>query len=208
LNRRTPTLIVVSGPSGTGKSTILQCVVEGLKGIRLSVSHTTRPPRGNEVNGVHYYFVPRSEFQGMIEREELLEWAEVYGNCYGTSRAEYERAERDGYDLITDLDVQGAAQVREKIPDAVTVFILPPSYEVLQKRLRGRANDDEAVVKRRLAVAIDEIRHYREYDYVLVNDRLEECVKELKGVIRATRVRIHRGDAVAQLILKTFEQQQ
>ena len=208
MSRRTPTLIVVSAPSGTGKSTILQCVVEGLKEIRLSVSHTTRPPRQGEVDGVHYYFTDRARFQEMIAAGELLEWAEVYGHWYGTSRAEYEHAELDGYDLITDLDVQGAAQVRQKIPDAVTVFILPPSYEVLQQRLRGRAKDDEAVVKRRLAVAIDELRHYREYDYVLVNDRLEECVKELKGVIRATRVRIHRADAVAQSILKTFEQQQ
>jgi guanylate kinase len=206
LSKHPPILIVVSAPSGTGKSTILQCVQEGLKGIRLSVSHTTRPPRDGENEGVHYHFVTPAQFQAMIDRDELLEWAEVYGNRYGTSRAEYERAVHDGYDLITDLDVQGAAQVRQKIPDAVTVFILPPSYAVLEKRLRGRAKDDEAVVRRRLALAIEEIKHYREYDYVLVNDRLEECVKELKGVIRANRARINRADAVAQSILQSFEQ--
>jgi len=208
LSKRAPTMIVVSGPSGTGKSSILQCVHEGLKGIRLSVSHTTRSPRDGEVDGVHYYFVSPERFQQMVEADAFLEWAEVYGqHRYGTSRAEYERAGADGYDLIADLDVQGAATVREKIPDAVTVFILPPSYEVLEKRLRGRAKDDEAVMKRRLALAVDEIRHYREYDYILVNDRLEECVKELKGVIRANRVRINRADAVAQSILKTFEKE-
>jgi guanylate kinase len=200
-------MIVVSGPSGTGKSSLLQCVHEGLKGIRLSVSHTTRPPRKGEVEGAHYYFVTPERFKQMIDADELLEWAEVYGHYYGTSRAEYERAGADGYDLITDLDVQGAATVRQKIPDAVTVFILPPSYEVLEKRLRGRAKDEDAVVKRRLAHAMDEIRHYREYDYILVNDRLEECVKELKGVIRATRARLNRADAVAQSILKTFEKE-
>jgi guanylate kinase len=208
LSRRPPILIVVSGPSGTGKSTLLTCVMEGLKGIRIAVSHTTRPPRKDEVDGVHYHFVSPPQFQKMIERDDLLEWAEVYGYQYGTSRAEYDNAVHDGYDLMTDLDVVGAATVRRKVADAVTVFILPPSYEVLVKRLRGRGKDDEAVVKRRLAVAIDEIRHYREYDYILVNDRLEECVKELKGVIRASRARINRADTVAQSILKSFEQQQ
>ena len=208
MSSRSPILIVVSGPSGTGKSTLLTCVMEGLKGIRIAVSHTTRPPRKDEVDGVHYYFVSPPQFQKMIERDDFLEWAEVYGYQYGTSRAEYENAARDAYDLITDLDVVGAATVRRKVADAVTVFILPPSYEVLVKRLRGRGKDDEAVVKRRLAVAIDEIRHYREYDYILVNDRLEECVKELKGVIRASRARINRADAVAQSILKSFEEQQ
>jgi guanylate kinase len=182
--------------------------MEGLKGIRISVSHTTRPARKGEVDGVAYHFVSPPQFQKMIERDEFLEWAEVYGYQYGTSRAEYENAARDGYDLITDLDVVGAATVRRKIPDAVTVFILPPTYEELKKRLRGRGKDDEAVMKRRLSHAIDEIRHYREYDYVLVNDRLEECVKELKGVIRANRARISRADAVAQSILKSFEEQQ
>jgi guanylate kinase len=208
LNKSTPILIVVSGPSGTGKSTLITCVMEGLKGIRISVSHTTRPPRKGEADGVHYHFVSPPQFQKMIERDELLEWAEVYGYQYGTARAEYDNAARDGYDLITDLDVVGAATVRRKIADAVTVFILPPTYDELKKRLRGRGKDDEAVMKRRLSHAIDEIRHYREYDYVLVNDRLEECVKELKGVIRANRARINRADAVAQSILRSFEQQQ
>jgi guanylate kinase len=203
-----PILIVVSGPSGTGKSTLITCVMEGLKGLRISVSHTTRPRRGEEVEGVNYHFVSPPQFQKMIERDELLEWAEVYGYQYGTSRAEWENAVRDGYDLITDLDVVGAATVRRKIADAVTVFILPPTFAELKKRLRGRRTDDEAVMRRRLNHAIEEIRHYREYDYVLVNDRLEECVKELKGVIRANRARISRADAVAQSILKSFEEQQ
>jgi guanylate kinase len=208
LNRRGPTLFVVSAPSGTGKSTILECVLEGLKNIRLAVSHTTRPPRSGEAAGVDYHFVSAAEFQRLIDGDLLLEWAEVYGHRYGTAREEYESAQREGCDLITDLDVQGAATVRGKIPDAVSVFILPPSYKVLEQRLRSRDKDDEAVIRRRLALAIDELRHYREYDYVLVNDRLEECVKELRGVIRATRARIDRAETVGQAILETFEQQQ
>jgi guanylate kinase len=203
-----PMLIVVSAPSGTGKSTILECVLEGLKNIRLAVSHTTRAPRTGEVEGSDYYFVTPEQFQEVLDRDGFLEWAEVYGHRYGTSREEYERAIRDNCDLITDLDVQGAATVRKKIPEAVTVFILPPSYKVLESRLRARKKDSEASIRRRLAMAIDELRHYREYDYVLVNDRLEECVKELRGVIRAARARMDRADAVAQSILKTFEQQQ
>jgi len=206
LSKRTSTLIVVSGPSGTGKSTILECVVEGLKNIRLAVSHTTRAPRANEVPGFDYHFVSPEEFDKLIDEDRFLEWAEVFGHRYGTGREEFERAQGDGYDLITDLDVQGADQVRQKVADAVTVFILPPSYKVLEERLRGRNKDSDAVIRRRLGVAIDELRHYREYDYVLVNNVLEECVRELKGVIRATRVRITRADAVAQSILKSFEQ--
>jgi guanylate kinase len=199
-------MFVVSAPSGTGKSTILECVVEGLRNIRLAVSHTTRPPRKDEMDGGDYYFVTPTQFEKLVEADRFLEWAEVFGHRYGTSREEYERAMRDGMDLITDLDVQGAASVREKIPDAVTVFILPPSYKVLEERLRGRQKDASEVIERRLAAAIEELRRYREYDYVLVNDKLEECVKELRGVIRATRARLDRAEAVAQSILETFEE--
>lgn len=205
MSERSPILIVVSAPSGTGKSTILKRVLESFPGIRPSVSHTTRPPRPGEADGVEYHFVSPGEFQKLIESGTLLEWAEVHGHRYGTAVSEYERALADGVDLITDLDVQGAAQVRQKVPDAVTVFILPPSYRDLEKRLRGRAKDGDDEIARRLAVAIEEIKHYREYDHVIVNDSLEECVKDLKGVIRATRSRITRADKVAQSILQSFE---
>jgi len=170
-----------------------------------------RGPEGDPSLGVAHHpsaAQGRGRRRALPLRDAFLEWAEVYGNRYGTSRAEYEKAEDDSYDLITDLDIQGAATVRARIPEAVTVFVVPPSYDVLQKRLRGRGKDDEAVMRRRLDLAIEELRHYREYDYVLVNDRLEECVKELKGVIRASRARINRAEAVVQSILKSFEDQQ
>jgi guanylate kinase len=207
LSKRTSTLFVVSAPSGTGKTTLIECVLEGLKDIRRAVSHTTRPKRGDDVDGGSYHFVNADQFQKMVEADAFLEWAEVYGFRYGTSRAEFDKAVAEGYDLIKDLDVQGAATVRQKVPGAVTVFILPPSYKVLEKRLRGRNEDKDAVIRGRLSQAIEEIRHYREYDYILVNDRLEECVKELRGVIRATRARIDRADTVAQSILQTFEKE-
>jgi guanylate kinase len=203
--KRESTLFVVSAPSGTGKTTIIEAAIEGLKGVRRAVSHTTRPRRGDEMDGDSYYFVTPAQFQKLVDEEAFLEWADVYGHRYGTARAEYEKAQAGGYDLIKDVDIQGAATLRRQMPDAVSVFVLPPSYEELESRLRGRKNDAEAVILRRLTEAIDEVRHYREYDYVLVNDTVEECVKELRGVIRATRARIDRADAVAQSILKTFE---
>jgi guanylate kinase len=204
LSSARPNAIVVSAPSGSGKSTVLRRVLRELPGIRFSVSHTTRPPRPGESDGVEYHFVSRAGFAALRDDERLLEWAEVHGQLYGTAHEEYERAQRDGVDLLLDLDVQGAAQVRLKLPQAVTVFILPPSYLDLEQRLRGRGQDDEASIRSRLQVAREEMDRFESYDYTLVNEELESCVEDLKAVIRAARRRTPRMAEAALRIVGTF----
>jgi guanylate kinase len=196
---------VVSAPSGAGKTTILSRVLRELPGIRFSVSHTTRPPRPGEAGGVDYHFVDEAEFARLEQQGTFLESASVYGHRYGTSRREHELAQQEGVDLLLDLDVQGAAQVRAKIPDAVSIFILPPSYQDLEQRLRGRRQDGEESIKRRLREAGQELGHYGAYDYALVNDDLDRSVEELISVIRAARSRVSRRADEAREILKTFE---
>jgi guanylate kinase len=205
LSERRPTVIVVSAPSGAGKTTVLARVLRDLGGIRFSVSHTTRPPRGAERDGVEYHFVDRAAFDRLRGEGRLLEWAEVHGNLYGTAVEEIERASGAGVDVLLDLDVQGAAQVRERIPEAVTVFVLPPSYEVLEGRLRGRGQDDEATIRRRLAAAGREIDAFEKYDFVIVNDDLEACVEELKSIVRAARCRVAVVSERARAIERTFQ---
>jgi guanylate kinase len=198
-------VVVVSAPSGAGKTSVLARVLAELPGIRFSVSHTTRAPRGAERDGVEYHFVDRQAFEALRAAGRLLEWAEVHGNLYGTGREEIERARREGKDVLLDVDVQGAAQVRARIPDAVTVFILPPSYEVLERRLRGRGQDGEETIRRRLAAAGCEIGAFARYDYAIVNDELEACVEELKCIVRAARCRVANVTARARAIESTFE---
>jgi guanylate kinase len=204
LSSPAPNVIVVSAPSGAGKSTVLGRILEELAGIRFSVSHTTRPPRPGETEGVHYHFVEQVAFEELKASGRMLEWASVHDHQYGTSYAEYERARHEGMDLLLDVDVQGAAQVRLKIRDAVSVFILPPSYEALERRLRGRGSEPEVDIARRLAAAAEEAGLYREYDYTLVNDDLDHCVESLKSIIRAARCRTSRAEPRAQTILDTF----
>ena len=201
-------VIVVSAPSGAGKSTAVARVVREMDGLRFSVSHTTRPPRPGERDGVEYHFVDEEAFARLREGGQLLEWAEVHGYHYGTGLAEHERARREGRDLLLDLDVKGAAQVRARIAGAVTVFVLPPSYPDLERRLRGRAQDDEPAIQRRLERAREEARLFPEYDYVLVNDDLEACVESLKAIVRAARCRLAMTEGRAREILKTFEREQ
>jgi guanylate kinase len=205
LSDRRPTVVVVSAPSGAGKTTILARVLRDLGGIRFSVSHTTRAPRGAERDGVEYHFVDRAAFERLRDEGGLLEWAEVHGNLYGTGVAEIERASAARIDILLDLDVQGAAQVRRRIPEAVMVFILPPSYEVLEHRLRGRGQDDEATIGRRLAAAGREIDAFEQYDYAIVNDDLDACVEELKSIVRAARCRVAVVRERARAIERTFE---
>ena len=199
-----PSLFVVSGPSGAGKSTLLTRVLEQMPDVRFSVSHTTRGPRRGERDGAQYHFVDRPAFEEIMKRDGFLEWAEVHGQLYGTSRAEYDAATREGRDLLLDVDVQGAQQVRTRIPDAVSIFILPPSHAALERRLRGRGPEDESAVQRRLAAADREMSHYREYDYAIVNESLEQSVEALRCVIRSARHRTSRIEGLAQDILSTF----
>ena len=198
-------VFVVSGPSGAGKSTILQAALLEVPRLRFSVSHTTRPPRHEEREGVEYHFVSRDEFMRLAMEEMFLESAEVHGQWYGTARSEYARAAADGVDLLLDLDVQGAEKIRSKFADSVSVFILPPSYQHLERRLRSRGATDEAVFARRLAVAREELQMFPKYDYAIINDDLDVSVEGLKAIIRAARSRTSRIEPAARKILSTFD---
>ncbi len=205
MNEREPVVVVVSAPSGAGKSTVIERVLQELGGIRFSVSHTTRAPRGDEKEGIDYHFVDRPTFERLRDENRLLEWAEVHGNLYGTAMTELMRAREEGVDLLLDLDVHGAAQVRQKLPDAITVFVLPPSYPELERRLRGRGEDDEATIEKRLGAAGRELGAFWHYDYAIVNDDLDACVRELKSIIRAARCAVPVMAQRAREIGKTFQ---
>ncbi len=200
-------IFIISAPSGSGKSTLVKMLLDSVEGVDFSISCTTRPPRKGEVDGNSYRFVSREGFEAMRDRGELLEWAEVFGHYYGTPRSALERASRRGHDLVLDIDVQGAGQLKKAIPEAVTVFILPPSRTELEKRLRSRSLDDDVVIARRLRDASREIRNYAAYDYVLVNDRLDRAAERLQAIFLAERCRQQRAEAVLRPILKTFEEE-
>jgi guanylate kinase len=180
---------IISAPSGSGKSTLVNELRKIVPNLEFSISYTTRPPRGSEQNGREYFFVPHEQFDEMVRKNEFLEHADVFGNCYGTARRFLRDAEAKGNDLLLDIDVQGAEQIKRKIPDAVSIFILPPDRRTLEWRLRKRSEDADQVIQRRLVTAGREIEKYDKYDYILVNDRLEDSVEALKAIVLAERSR-------------------
>ncbi|MEJ2314433.1 MAG: guanylate kinase [Nitrospirota bacterium] len=180
-------LFVVSAPSGAGKTTLCRRLISMMPGIEFSVSYTTRAPRAGEADGVDYVFVDEAEFRRMADSGEFAEWAEVHGNLYGTSGRTLKETLAGGSDLLLDIDVQGARQLRERFPGGIYVFVLPPSMDALQERLGGRKTDSPEVVRRRLSRARDEIRDYEHYDYVIVNDDFERALGELEAIVTARR---------------------
>ncbi len=199
--RRRGLMLVLSSPSGAGKSTIARNLLENDHGFELSVSVTTRPRRPSEIEGVHYHFRTRREFEVLRDSDQLLEWAEVHGNFYATPRAPAEQAMAEGRDMLFDIDWQGAQQLREKIRgDIVSVFILPPSMTELRARLQRRAEDSAATIETRLANARNEIEHWREYDYVVVNRDLDQPFGQVRAIVAAERLRRDRNPGLFEFV--------
>lgn len=180
-------VFIISAPSGSGKSTLVNNVRKSVPNLKFSISYTTRKARGEEQNAREYYFITRDEFKKMIDRDEFLEHADVFGNYYGTARRFLQQAQEQDCDLLLDIDVQGAAQIKSKLPDAVSIFILPPNRSELEKRLRERGQDRQEVIQRRLDAATREIENYDKYDYILVNDQLDDSVVALQAILLAER---------------------
>jgi guanylate kinase len=196
-------LLILSSPSGAGKTTLTKRLREAFPALGFSVSHTTRKPRANETDGKDYHFVDRKEFDELVGRDAFVEWAQVHDNCYGTSRAEIERAKAEPgcAGMIFDIDYQGARQIRAKIPDVVSVFILPPSMDELHRRLKGRASETDEAVKKRFNAAREEIEHCGFFDYLVVNDSLDSAFKHLEGIVLAERSRrVRRADLAENLL--------
>ena len=185
-------LYILSAPSGAGKSSLINASLADLprNEVRLSISHTTRNPRPAEEDGVHYYFTTHAEFEALIEKDHFLEWAEVFGNYYGTSLPMIEKSLEQGVDVFLDIDWQGARQIRQKVPNVKTIFILPPSREELKNRLVGRGQDSEETIAKRMAEAESEMSHYNEFDYVIVNDDFQQALAELKAILTAERLKL------------------
>jgi guanylate kinase len=198
-------VFIISAPSGSGKSTLVKGLLHSDPGLLFSISYTTRDLRGTERAGQNYYYINRDEFLARIARDEFLEYAEVFGNYYGTHRSILEEAQTKGADLVLDIDVQGARQLKSRIPDAVSIFILAPSRAILEQRLRDRSEDPEAVIERRLREAAEEIRNYGSYDYIVVNRDVQVSVDALASIVKAERVRRSRMEAAIRPILATFE---
>lgn len=197
-------LFIVSAPSGAGKTTLCERLVEQVPHLCLSRSYTSRTARSGETDGVDYNFVTRAAFEEMIAAGDFLEWADVFGNLYGTRASDTERLLASGNDVVLVIDVQGARQVREKRPGATTIFVMPPSYPVLEQRLRGRSKDSEAAIQRRLQVARDEVASFTEYDFIVVNDELTAAVDRLRGIVLAERCRLAVMAGPAAQIVTTF----
>jgi guanylate kinase len=192
INPAPGTLYVISAPSGAGKTSLVSALLEGDSHVRLSISHTTRSPRPTEQDGVSYHFVARDIFTSMIGEGAFMEHAEVFGYFYGTSHVSVNKAMEEGVDVILEIDWQGAQQIRRARPDCISVFILPPSLPALKQRLQSRGQDSASVIERRLKEASDEISHYGEYDYLVVNENFDVALKDLRAIFRAERLRRQR----------------
>ena len=188
-----PLIYIISAPSGSGKSTLVNELLKLVPNLEFSISFTTRSPRGSEQNGKQYHFVSREEFDQMVGAGEFLEHANFDGNCYGTSRRFLQDAGKKGHDLLLDIDVQGAEQIKQKLTDAVSIFVLPPDRQTLERRLRKRSEDAESVIGRRLATAGREIENYNKYDYILINDDLDESIENLQAIVLSERLRRSRS---------------
>jgi guanylate kinase len=197
-------LIVVSSPSGGGKGTLIDRVLKTVPGLAFSVSYTTRAPRGSEENGREYFFIDEPTFRAMIARGEFLEWADVYGHLYGTNYLQVERERETGRDIILEIDVQGAESIRHKVPDSISIFILPPSFELLRNRLVARATDSAADLERRLKGAPSEVAQYEHFDYVILNDDINRASQQLASVIHAERARRERQEVTLEQSLEDF----
>jgi guanylate kinase len=192
-------LFVITAPSGTGKNTIIEMVRKDLKGLGYSISHTTRAPRKGEIDGVHYYFVGKKQFEKMIQAQEFVEWAVVYNELYGTSISSVRSAQVSGKDVLLDLDIQGARQIKKRFPDSTSIFIVPPSLQTLRERLEKRSSYDGTDIDLRMTEALQEIRECRNFDFLIVNDDLRQAVSEVEAVIVAVK-------AQAKLRLPSVEQ--
>ncbi len=197
-------IFVISAPSGAGKSTLIKRLIARMPELSFSVSYTTRAPRAQEMDGSDYNFVSRKVFERMLRRNEFVEWAEVYGHLYGTAQKPLRAAQGKGRDILLDIDVQGHAQVRKHLPEAVSIFILPPSFQELARRLRDRHSDADEEIERRLNTARGEIAHWPEYDYVVVNDLKKDATQALEVIVRAARFRRHTQAARVEKIIGTF----
>ena len=204
-NKPTCLLFIVSAPSGTGKTTVVERLVKVTDRLKLSRSYTSRAPRGDEQDGVDYNFVSRATFEAMIANGEFLEWADVFGNLYGTAAADTKRCLESGEDVVLVIDVQGARKVRGTGLPHVAIFVLPPSYRVLEQRLRGRSKDTEDAIRHRLRVAREEVSAFEEYDYVVINDEFDACVDRVKGIVLAERSKLDCMRPKALEILKSFQ---
>ena len=199
-------LFIVSAPSGTGKTTLVERLVQVLPNLRMSRSYTSRAARAGERDGVDYNFISRSEFESQIAAQAFLEWADVFGNYYGTAAADVERMVADGQDVVLVIDVKGARQVKSRQVDHTAIFVMPPSFQTLEQRLRGRSKDTEEQILRRLDVARTEVGEFAQYEYVVVNDDLDGAVNRMRAIVMAERARIKAMRGEAETIIDTFQE--